>query len=98
MPADCEYSLGSIWPDDLWFKVPVSGGPYINEGGQYISLPSQFEGWKVRVLRNNVPVDYEDQGEGDPYYTQDVNANTVYVSAVVVEGEKFSIQAYKPAQ
>jgi len=93
----CENSLSSIWPDDLYFVVPASGGDYINDGGQIITLPSAFAGWKVRVNRNNTPLDYEDQGTSDPYFTQDTGNNFINLSSDAVTGEKFMIMAYKPA-
>jgi len=96
----CSNKLSDIWPDDLYFVVPASGSPYINPGGQIITLPEAFGkggGWKVRVNRNNVPIDYEDQGTGDPYFTQNLTNNFINLSSDAVEGEKFLIMAYKPA-
>lgn len=93
--ADCDVTLGSIWPDDLYFVVPASGGSYINNGGNVITLPSAFSGWKVRVVRNNSPLDYGNQN-GDPYFTHDTTLNQLGLSVDAVTGEKFMIQAYKP--
>jgi len=92
----CDNTLASIWPDDLYFVVPASGGPYINNGGQIITLPEAFKGWKVRVNRNNTPVDFEDQGTGDPYFER--GDNFISLSVDVVTSEKFMIQAYKPME
>lgn len=86
--------LAELIPDDLYFVVSASGGEYINPGGQVITLPARFSGWKLRVNRNNVPLDYLDQGTGDPYWGQ--AGNTVVLSADVLELEKFLIMAYKP--
>jgi hypothetical protein len=94
----CNYSLGSIWPDDLYFVVPLIGGSYINAGGNIIQLPEKFRKWKVRVVRNNVPQDYGQQVSGDPYWTRDYDTNTIGLSADAIDGEKFQIQAYKPRQ
>lgn len=91
----CENSLGSIWPDDLYFVVPAADGEYISDGGQIILLPSIFNGWKLRINRNNVPIDYLDQGTGDPYWNQ--SGNTVILSQDVNTNEKFLIMAYKPS-
>lgn len=92
----CENTLASVWPDDLYFRVPLSGSPYINDGGQVIALPASFLGWKVRVNRNNTPLDYNDQGTGSPYFTQDWNNNFITLSNDALEDDKFMIQAYKP--
>lgn len=82
-------------PDDLYFVVPLSGGIYISDGGNIITLPLSFDGWKIRLFRNNTMVDYGNQGTGDPYFTQDTNTNTLALSADAVEDEKFSVWAYK---
>lgn len=92
----CQSNLSDIFPDDLYFVVPASGGPYINDTGNIISLPDIFKGWKVRVVRNNTPLDYGDQGLGDSYFTQDTSTNTIGLSADAATSEKFIIQAYKP--
>lgn len=94
--ANCDVTLASVWPDDLYFKVPASGGSYVNNGGNIISLPSTFSGWLVRVVRNNVPLDYGEITVGDSYFTQDIALNKIGLSMDAVTGEKFMIQAYKP--
>lgn len=97
----CNNSLSSIWPDDLYFTVPVSGSPYVNDGGQVIALPAKFGsggGWKVRVNRNNVPIDFEDQGTGDPFFTQNLDNNFLNISPDAKQGDKFAIMAYKPSK
>jgi len=94
----CENTLSSIWPDDLYFVVPASGGPYVNPGGQIITLPEEFQGWKLRVNRNNAPVDYLDQGTGDPYFEVDFDNNFINIHPDASEKDKFMIQAYKPVQ
>lgn len=94
--ADCENSLGSIWPDDLYFVVPASAGPYVNNGGQIIALPARFDGWKVRVVRNNLPLDMDEQVVGDPYFEHIMGNNTLNLSNDALTGDKFMIQAYKP--
>lgn len=91
----CENSLGSIWPDDLYFVVAASGG-YINPGGQVFTLPVAFEGWKIRINRNNIPLDFEEQVSGDPYFTNDTTTRVVTLSVDVSLGEKFCVMAYKP--
>jgi len=93
----CQNNLADVWPDDLYFVVPLSGGSYISDGGNIIALPAAFNGWKVRVVRNNQPMDYGQQVVGDPYYTQDISTNTVALSNDAAEGDKFQILAYKPA-
>jgi hypothetical protein len=92
----CQNNLSDIWPDDLYFVVPASGGLYINDTENIISLPSSFNGWKVRVIRNNTPLDYGNQGLGDPYFTHDTATNTIGLSVDASTNEKFMIQAYKP--
>ncbi len=92
----CENSLGSIWPDDLGFVVPASGGTYISDGGQIIVRPDSFSGWKVRVNRNNLSLDKGEQVVGDPYFTHDETNNFINLSNDAVTGDKFMIQAYKP--
>lgn len=92
----CEYSLGSVWPDDLYFVVPESGGEYANDGDNIIQLPDSFINWKLRVFRNNIISDYGDQGLGDPYWTRDYDLNTVALSVDAATNDKFIIQAYKP--
>jgi len=86
--------LRELIPDDLYFVVPTSGGEYIDAGGQIILLPARFNGWKLRVFRTNVLLDFEDQGQGDPYWTK--AGNTVVLSVDASELEKFAIFAYKP--
>lgn len=92
----CEVDLSIIWPDDLCFKVPASGSLYINAGGQVITLPEEFKGWKVRVVFNNVPLDSENLG--DPYFTQNVSNGFINLSFDTVEGDKIMIHAYKPGE
>jgi hypothetical protein len=92
----CENSLGSIWPDDLYFVVPASGGSYVNDGGQIIALPSRFDGWKLRVVRNNAPLDMDEQVVGDPYWEHVPASNSINLSNDATTGDKFMIQAYKP--
>lgn len=98
MATDCDNTLASIWPDDLYFVVPLSGSPYINADGQIIALPLAFKGWKVRVVKNNIPLDYLDQGVGAPYFDQNLPANAINLSLDVEEEDKFMIWAYKPSQ
>ena len=88
-------AAGSTPPDDLYFRVPDTGSSYINNGGNIITLPATFLGWRVRLIRNNTPVDYGDQGLGDPYFTQDISTNTLGLSADAVTDEKFMVWAYK---
>lgn len=96
--AGCDQTLGSIWPDDLYIVVPVSGGQYINAGGQVITLPGKFKGWKIRVNKNSIPLDYENQGTGDPYFQHDPINNFINLSVDAVELDKFCIMAYKPVK
>ncbi len=92
----CENSLASIWPDDLEFVVPASGSPYVNNGGQIIALPARFDGWKLRVIRNNSPLDMDEQVVGDPYWEHVPASNSINLSNDAITGDKFMIQAYKP--
>lgn len=94
----CYRSLGDIWPDDLYFVVPASGGGYVDAGGQIITLPDAFSGWKVRVARNNIPVDNGEQVSGDPYFEQNLESNFLNIVPDATEGDKFMIQAYKPVK
>lgn len=94
----CYKSLSDIWPDDLYFVVPSTGGEYINAGGQIVSLPERFQDWKVRFVRNNVPVDFEEQVSGDPYFAHNLEGNFLNIVPDAVEGEKFMVQAYKPTK
>lgn len=96
MAGNCEYSLENLWPDDLYFLVPASGGTYISAGGQIILLPATFQNWKVRVVKNNTPLDYGAQGLGDPYFTRNISSNTVILNVDAQYQDKFMIQAYKP--
>lgn len=94
----CENTLGTIWPDDLYFVVAATGG-YINPGGQIFILPVIFGlngGWKIRLFRNNTIVDYQQQIVGDPYFTYDPSTRAVTVTPDVALQEKFIVQAYKP--
>ncbi len=90
----CEVDLSVIWPDDLCFKVPASGSQYIDAGGQIITLPEEFKGWKARVVFNNVQLDSSNLG--DPYFTQNVSNGFITLSFDTVEGDKVMIHAYKP--
>lgn len=93
----CDASLNSIWPDDLYFVVPISGSQYTNAGDNIIQLPATFLNWKVRVFRNNTLQDYGDQGLGDPYWTRDYTLNTIGLSVDAAYQDKFAIFAYKPS-
>jgi hypothetical protein len=93
----CDTSLKSIWPDDLYFVVPVSGSPYINNNENIITLPAEFKNWKVRVFRNNGLLDYGQQIPGDPYWNWDQTQNTIGLSTDAQTFEKFLIVAVKPA-
>ena len=92
----CSNSLKDIWPDDLYFVVPASGGEYINPDETTINLPSRFANWKLRIWRNNGRLDYEDQGNGDPYWTHNEGNNQAVLNVAVEQYEKFIIEAYKP--
>lgn len=94
----CDNSLGKIWPDDIYFVVPDSGGEYVSDGGQIIKLPVSFVGWKIRVLRGNVPVDYNEQVPGDPYFEHNPAEQFLNIHPDAQSGDKFIIQAYKPAE
>lgn len=96
MAASCDNTLASVWPDDLYFSV-LSVGGFVNPGGQVFTLPSRFQNWKVRLFRNTELLDYQDQGIGDPYWTIDLATRVVTLSMDANLGERFSIQAYKPA-
>jgi hypothetical protein len=91
----CEYKLEDIWPDDLYIVVQASGG-LINPGGQVFTLPIQFAGWKIRINSSNSPVDYQDQGVGDPYFTIDYDTRVVTLWQDVVLLQKIVVMAYKP--
>lgn len=91
----CTNSLGSIWPDDLYIIVQSSGG-LINPGGQVFTLPADFKGWKIRMTSDNSPVDFEDQGTGDPYFTIDFDTRVVTLWQDAVLQQKIVIMAYKP--
>lgn len=91
----CDLSLASVWPDDLYFTVSATGG-YINPGGQVFALPLTFKGWKIRLIRNNTPADYQEQIVGDPYWTIDYDTRVVTIVPDAALQEKFQVQAYKP--
>ncbi len=93
--ANCDNTLALIWPPDLYFVVADSGG-YINPGGQLFTLPLIFQNWLIRLVRNNVPTDFEDQGLGDPYFTYDPTTRIVTIVPDASLEDKFMVQAYKP--
>lgn len=98
----CRNSLADIWPDDLYFVIGRPGS-LLDAGGQVFTLPSSFSGpnggsgWKIRINRNNTPLDYLDQGTGDSYFSYDTNTRVVTLSVDVSDLEKFMVQAYKPS-
>jgi hypothetical protein len=96
MATPCTTSLGSLWPDDLYFVVPASGG-ILNDGDAVFTLPTRFRNWKIRVVRNNIPNDFQQQVLGDPYFDVDITLNEVTIVPAASLGDKFMIQAYKPA-
>lgn len=81
-------------PDDIYFVVAASGG-LINPGGQVFTLPSTFQDWKIRLVRNNIPTDFEEQISGDPYFTYDVSTRVVTIVPDASLQDKFMVQAYK---
>ena len=90
-------NLGGTTPDDIYAVVDGIGPISIQDGDTVISLPATFVGQMVRVFRNNVLVDFNDMGIGDPYFTRDLTLNTITLSVAAVTDEKFAIQAYKKA-
>lgn len=78
-------------PNDLAFSVPSF---YMAEGDNTVQLPVTFKGWRIRVLRDNIPVDYTEQVAGDPYFTRDTVNNTLWFSIAATSNNKFVIQAY----
>lgn len=95
MSQPCDNTLASLWPNDLYFTVSAIGG-YINPGGQVFTLPLAFKNWKIRLIRNNTPADYQEQIVGDPYWTIDYATRIVTIVPDASLQEKFQIQAYKP--
>ena len=87
-------SGGDVIPDDVYSIVEDGGNFIINDGDTTFTLPSAFQGWKVRVFRNNTLLDFTDMN-GDSYYTQDTETNTITLSVAAVTDEKIVIQAYK---
>lgn len=96
MAQVCDNTLASLWPDDLYFVVADVGG-FINPGGSIFTLPLRFKNWKIRLIRNNIPADFEQQIVGDPYFTIDLTTRVVTIIPTASLQDKFQVQAYKPA-
>ncbi len=90
----CSNTLGSIWPDDLYITCGV--GQLIEPGAASSVFPTMV-GWKIRVVRGGAYLDYQDQGGGDPYFDYTAITAEATWSVQPADGEKFIIQAYKPA-
>lgn len=96
MATTCSNTLASLWPDDLYFVVLDTGG-FVNPDGSVFTLPARFQNWKIRLIRNNIPVDFEEQVVGDPYFTIDLSTRVVTIVPAASLQDKFMAQAYKPA-
>lgn len=92
----CNIELSQLWPDDVYFTVPISGGQYANAGDISFIIPT-FVGWKTRLIRNGIPQYLTNPGDGDSYF--DYTAITAEFTLSVALGfeEKIICQAYKPS-
>jgi len=79
--------------DDIYSVVDGSSTFSINSGVTEILLPAGFAK-RLRIFRNNVLLDFEDQGLGDPYFTYDATTGIVTLSVETSSQEKFVFMAY----
>ena len=81
-------------PNDVYAVVDTAGVVTINDGDTTITLPSTFEGFRIRIFRNGTLLDFEDQGSQDPYYTYNPSTRVITLSVAASTSEKFLIIAY----
>ena len=101
MAVDCDNTLGSIWPDDVYFVVgvanpSVNGGVAVQNGDNSFTIPS-FVGWKVRLVRGSFPQYYTDPGTGTQYFDYTSITAEFTLSSPATTQEEFICSAYKPA-
>lgn len=94
--GQCNIELSQLWPDDVYFVVPASGGSYGNNGSISFIIPA-FKGWKVRMIRNGFPQWLGNPNDGDTYFDFTGITGEFTVSVALVTGEKIICQAYKPS-
>lgn len=81
-------------PADIYAVVGTAGTITINNNASTITLPSNFQGYRIRVFRNGTLLDYQDQGLGDSYYTYNTSTRVISLSVNASTSEKFVIMAY----
>ena len=92
--GDCNNTLGSIWPDDIYV---ICGSGEAIEPGDASSTFTSMIGWKIRIIRGGTPLWSGNPGDGSMYYDYTSITGEVTWSAVPADTEQFIIQAYKPA-
>lgn len=101
MAVNCDNTLGSIWPDDVYFVVGVANervnnGTAVQPDDQSFTIPS-FVGWKVRMIRGSAPQYQGNPGTGNQHYDYTSITGEFTLSAGAGPQEEFICMAYKPA-
>lgn len=92
----CSIELSELWPNDVYFVVPASGGQYANDGDISFIVPT-FVGWKARLFRGGLPQYLTDPGDGNSYFDYTSITGEFTLSAAAAQYEIFICQAYKPS-
>jgi hypothetical protein len=100
MAVNCDNTLGSIWPDDVYFVVGVAN-PSVNNGtavqiGDVSFIIPSFVGWKVRLVRALTPQYLTNPGTGNIYFDYTSITGEFTLSSPASLNEEYIAMAYKP--
>jgi hypothetical protein len=99
--ANCDNTLASIWPDDVYFVVgvanpSVNGGVAVQQGDVSFTIPSMI-GWKTRLIRGSLPQYLTNPATGNQYWDYTSITGEFTLSNPAGTQEEFICSAYKPA-
>ena len=92
--ANCDNTLASIWPDDLYI---VCGAGQAITPGSVSTIFSTMAGWKIRIIRGGAPLNLGSNSNGSPYFDYTSITGEATWSQLPADTEEFIVQAYKPA-